>query len=177
MLSWFKKYWIEILVFAAILAGYLLCCATNYTWINTDCDGAHYVYAAKWFYPAHLSSAPLYLIIGHFFTLIPFGTDFWNLALLSVLCAVISCWFVYAIVKLHTTNRTAAIIAAIIYGGSALAISQGTIVETYSMVTMFMLGAYYFTLKSKWWLVAVMLGAGLCGCCYAYRANINLGFT
>ncbi len=161
MLSWFKKYWIEIAVFALIGAGYLLCASPSFTWINTDSDGAHYTYAAKWFYPAHSTSAPLYLIIAHFFTLIPFGTDFWNITLISVIASVISCWFVYATVRHYTRSRTYSLIAAVIYGGSAIAISQGTIVETYALVTMCMVGAYYFALKYKWWLTAIMLGAGM----------------
>ncbi len=161
MLSWFKKYWAEILVFACLIAGYILCTATNFTWINTDCDGAHYVYAAKWFYPAHLSSAPLYLIVGHFFTYLPIGTDYYGLAMLSVIGSIGACFFVYLITRHYTRSKWLSLIATIIYGGSAMAISQGTIVETYAIVTMFMLAAYYFALKEKWWIVTVMLGLGL----------------
>lgn len=161
MLSWCKKHWLELLVFGALLAGYILCTATNFTWINTDCDGAHYTYAAKWFYPAHLSSAPLYLIIGHFFTYLPIGTDYYGLAMLSVLSSIGACLFVYLITKHYTRSKILSLIATIIYGGSALAISQGTIVETYALITMFMLAAYYFALKEKWWTVTVMLGLGL----------------
>ena len=161
MLSWFKKYWLEIAVFALLGVGYLLCASPSFTWINTDSDGAHYTYAAKWFYPAHSSSAPLFLIIAHFFTLIPFGTDFWNIALISVISSVIACIFVYAIVKHYTRSRAYSLISAVVFGGSAIAISQGTIVETYALVTMCMVGAYYFALKSRWALTAIFLGAGM----------------
>jgi len=39
-----KRNWVEILVFGAILAVLLVCNAPGMTWINTDSDGAHYIY-------------------------------------------------------------------------------------------------------------------------------------
>jgi hypothetical protein len=161
MLKWLKSHWLELVVFGAIAIGYVICCAPNYTWVNTDCDGAHYTYAAKWLFPAHKTSAPLYLLSGHLMLYLPLGTDFWRMAMLSVIASVVACIFVYGIVKHYTSNRMASLIAAVIYGGSALAISQGTIVETYAITTMLALGAYYYAIQHRFLLTALFIGAGM----------------
>lgn len=182
MKNWLKKYWAELLVFGAILGTLLLCCAPSATWINTDSDGIHYVYSAKYLYPAHKTSAPLFLLMGHAFLWLPFGTEFWRMSFMSVLATTVSTGFIYLIIKHYlwkqafggrdTTYVTEenykqykqgklyALIGALIFGGSALVISQSTIVETYALVTMFGLGAYYFAVKEKWLFCALMLGAG-----------------
>ena len=66
----------------------LLDLAPDATWVNVDSDGIHLVYAAKYLVPAHKGSAPLYLLLGHFMLYLPFGTEFWRLALLSALGGV-----------------------------------------------------------------------------------------
>lgn len=189
MKNWLRKYWIELLVFGAILGVFLLCCAPDMTWVNTDSDGIHYTYAAENLYPAHKTSAPLFLLLGNLFLKIPFGTEFWRFALLSVFASTASVIFIYLIIKelLYKkliekpkgreytfltkekfladyrelkSHKTYALIGALIFGGSALVISQSTIVETYALVTMLGLGAYYFAIKEKWLPCALMLGAG-----------------
>jgi len=46
----------------------------------------------------------------------------------------------------------------LVYGGSALVISQSTIIETYALSTALMLLAYYFSIKRKWVMVSVVIG-------------------
>ncbi len=159
-----KRYWAELLVFGAILGTLLLLANPNFTWINTNSDGIHYTYSAKYLYPAHKTSAPLFLLLGHFFLKLPFGTDAWRFALLSVLASTTSAIFIYLIIKekLKENNdkKTYALIGSLIFGSSALVISQSIIIETYALVTMFGLGAYYFASKAKWLPCALLLGAG-----------------
>jgi len=180
MTSWLKQYWAELLVFGVIFGVLLMCTAPDMTWINTDSDGIHYTYAAKYLYPAHKTSAPLFLLLGHVFLWLPIGTEFWRMSLISVLSSTASAVFIYLIIrkklllknagniayspsyieKVNKKNRIYALIGALIFGGSALVISQSTIVETYALVTMFGLGAYYFATKGNWLYCALMLGAG-----------------
>lgn len=160
MLNIIKKYWAEILTFSAIFTTLMVCCTPDITWINTDCDGPHYIYSAKYLYPAHKTSAPLFLLLGNLFIRIPFGTDAWNFAFLSVIATTITCLFIYLSAKHHTNSKYYSLIGTLIYGGSALVISQSTIIESYALVTMFGIGAYYFSLKKRWLLVTLMLGAG-----------------
>lgn len=160
-----KKHWLELIVFGVILAILIICVAPSATWVNTDSDGIHDTYAAANLYLSHKTSMPLYLLVGHLFTLVPFGTQFWSLALFSALATFGSCIFIYLTIKYHLYHnkrvRLFALLGVLIYGGSALVISQSTIVETYALVTMFSIGAYYFYIRKNWYACALMLGLGL----------------
>lgn len=157
-----KRYWPELLVFGGIAAVLLICQSPNFTWMNTDSDGMHYVYSAKYLYPAHKGSAPLYLLLGHIFLYLPFGTEFWRLALISVLSGIGGSVLIYLIIKhklaANPQSRLYALIGSLIYGGSALAISQNTIVESYPLVTMMCLAVYYACIKEKWLTASILIG-------------------
>lgn len=157
-----KKYWLEVLAVGIILGVLLVDLTPNLTWINTDSDGAHYLLAAKYLWPAHNTSAPLFLLLGHVFLWIPFGTESWRLGLIMVFSTAVACVLIYLIVRrlLHNENKSRwyALVAMITYGGSALVISQSTIVDTYALNTMLMLGAFYMCLKRNWVLASVFIG-------------------
>ena len=153
-----KQYWAEILTIAIILAITLIDASPSPSWINTDSDGVHYTYASEWLYPAHKGSAPLYLLLGRLFLFIPIGTEFWRMALISVISGTVASLFILLIIKHFTENKWYAVIGALIYGGSALAISQNTIVESYPLVTAICLGVYYFCLKQKWLTTSILIG-------------------
>jgi len=155
-----KKYWAELLVLGAVFGVLLICCIPDITWINTDCDGPHYIYSAKYLYPAHKTSAPLFLLLGHLFLKLPFGTEAWRFSMLSVLATMTAVVFIYLIVRSKTGNKRYGIAAGLVYGSSALVISQSIIIESYALVAMFGVIAYYFAEKKKWLWAAVMLGAG-----------------
>ncbi len=165
MVIWLKKYWLESVVFASILGVVVNALASNFTWVSTDSDGAHYTLAAKYLTTAHHMSAPLYLLLGRLFLFIPFNSEAWRMGLMSVLGTLGSSIFIYLILRhLLRDNpkaRLYAIISVLVFGGSALVISQSTIIETYALATMCGVGAYYFAVKNKWLLSSVMLGAGL----------------
>jgi hypothetical protein len=153
---------IEVVTFTIIFAGLLICNLPNLTWINTDSDGAHYLLSSKYMYPAHNTSAPLFLLIGRVFLFIPLGTEAWRLGLISVLATTACSVFIYLVVRrLLPDNKNVrwyAVIASVIYGGSALVISQSTIIETYALSTLLMVMAYYFSLKRQWIGVAITCG-------------------
>jgi len=157
-----KKYWIEILVFGSVFATLIICNLPSLTWVNTDSDGAHYVLAAKYMTTAHNTSAPLFLLLGRLFLFLPFGTDAWRMGLISVLATTGCTILIYMVVRHYLLDnpkgRLYAIIASLIYGGSALVISQSTIIESYALATMLSVGAYYCALKKKWILVSVLIG-------------------
>jgi len=157
-MNFIKKYWLEILVIGVIFGVLLTCCAPDKTWINTDSDGIHYTYSSEWLYPSHKGSAPLYLLLGNLFLRIPIGTEFWRMALISVIAGTIASLFIMLIIKQKTGNKWYSIIGALIYGGSALAISQNTIVEAYPLVTCVALGVYFFCLKNKWLTASILIG-------------------
>ena len=159
-MQFIKKYWPELLVFGAIFAILMVDLLPNFTWADTNCDGPHYTYAAKYLYPSHKTSAPLFLLLGHLFLYIPYGTEAWRMGLISVLATTIASIFIYLAIREKTQHRFFSLLGTLVYGGSALVISQSTIIETYALVTMFAVMAYYFSLRKNWFAVALCLGAG-----------------
>lgn len=162
MLVWIKKYWAEVLVFAAIATTLFVTVNPAFTWMNTDSDGVHYTFAAKYMVLAHNTSAPLFLLLGRLFLFIPFGHEAWRFGLLLAISTIVASVVIYKIVRYHLKNnskqRFYALIASLIYGGSALVISQSTIVDTYAFDTMLGLFAYYFAIQKKWILSSVFVG-------------------
>jgi len=170
-----KRYWLEVLVFGIVAAGLILCTAPAPTWINTDSDGIHDLYAATNGYLSHKTSMPLYLIVGNLFTHIPIGDPFWRLAMFSALATIGACVFIYLSIRHHLKEstdvrlhkhidkwiRVHSLLGVLLYGGSMLVISQSTIVETYALVSMLGMAAYYFYIKGMWKTTALMLGLGL----------------
>jgi hypothetical protein len=163
--AFFKKYWLEILVFSILAICFFVALSPNLTWMHVDSDGAEYVMDATYFYPAHHTSAPLYLVLGHLFLQIPYGTDYWRMSLMSAVFTIGAAIFVYLIIKhllmANKNNRKWACLGAFIFGASALVFAQATIVETYAVVTFFSIAAYYFVLKKHWAWASSMLGMGL----------------
>jgi hypothetical protein len=164
MINFIKKYWVEIIFFGIILAVLTLDMSPAATWINTNSDGVHLTYAAKYLYPAHKGSAPLYLLLGNLVQRIPIGTDFWKMVIISVIGTMGCCLLIYAIVKeLMKDNgkkRFFAMLGVLIFVSSALVFSQSIIAKYYSLTAMFGLLGYYFVIKKKWLLATAALGAG-----------------
>jgi hypothetical protein len=128
--------------------------------MNKAADSIAYAYSAQYLYPAFHTSSPLFVVLGHFFMLIPIATQAWRFELVSVLATMGTCLFVYLIVR-NKLNRWYALLGTLIVGMSAIVISQSIIIETYPLAAMFATGAFYFAMKKKWYLTAIFLGAGL----------------
>lgn len=159
-----KKYIPEIVIFGFIFAILMVDLTPDFTFMNKSLDSIEFTFGAKYFYTTHQMSVPLYLLLGHLFLMIPFGTDAWRMGLISVLSSMGTCVFIYFIIRrtlrIYPHVRLYAIIGVLLFGTSALVISQSTIVQTYALLTMFVTGAYYFAISSKWKLMAIMIGLG-----------------
>lgn len=157
------KHWLpEILVFGVILAILLICLNPDYTFMNKAADSIGYAYSADYLYPSYHTSPPLYLLVSHVFLQIPFGTDAWRMGLLSVLCTMGACIFIYLIIRrLMPYKRWYPLLGVLIYGMSAMVISQSIIIQTYPVICMLAAGAYYFAVCKKWKLMGLMIGIGL----------------
>lgn len=160
-----RQYWIELLVFGAVFAVLVICNLPQMTWVNTDSDGPHYILSAKYLQVAHNMSQPLFLLIGKLFLYLPLGTEAWRMGLISVLATTGCTVLIYMVARHHLAGnakaRWYAIIASLTYGGSALAVSQSTIIETYALATMLSVWAYYMSLKKRWLFTSIILGIGL----------------
>ena len=161
--QWFYRYWVELLVFGAVFTIFMVDLAPDYTFISKAADSIGYAYSAKYLYPSYHTSPPLYLLVSHLFiNYIPFGTDAWRMGLVSVLSSMGACVFIFLAIRVHLpSSKFYPILGVLIYGTSALVISQSTIIQTYATICMAASGAYYFALLKKWKLMALMLGIGL----------------
>jgi len=181
MINWIKKYWLHLIMFGVVLAVLLIDMNPAWTFMNKGADSIGYAYSAKYLFPAYHTSDPLFLLLGHVFLMLPVGSEAWRFALLSVIATMVACFFIYLIIKKLLTQRIVvpsrknchviyekphnhtnlwALLGVLIYGTSAMVISQSTIIETYALVSMLAVGAYWFALNKKWFWTAIFLGAG-----------------
>jgi len=164
MINWIKKYWLHLIVFGSVLGILLNDMNPAWTFMNKSADSIGYAYSAKYLFPAYHTSDPLFLLVGHVFLKLPVGSEAWRFALLSVICTMVACFFIYLIIKKFLKyNKYAnywALLGVLIYGTSAMVISQSTIIETYPIVCMLAVGAYWFAINKRWFWTAVFLGAG-----------------
>jgi hypothetical protein len=157
-----KKYYPEIIVFGFIFAMLMIDLNPDFTFINKAADSIGYAYSAKYLYPSFHTSPPLYLVVSHFFLMIPFGTDAWRMGLFSLLSTMGACTFIYLTIrKLIPGHKYYPLLGVLIYGCSALVISQSIIIQTYAITCMLASGAFYFATTKHWKLTALFIGMGL----------------
>jgi len=160
-----KQFLPELLVFGCVLAVLLIDLNPDFTFINKAADSIGYIYSAQYLYPSYHTSPPLYLTVSHFFLMLPFGTEAWRMGLLSLLSTMGACVFIYLIIRKQLSEnpnvRYYALFGVLVYGLSALVISQSIIVNTYATTCMLASGVYYFAVTKHWKLMGMMIGIGL----------------
>jgi len=164
-LNLIKKYWLELVVFGIVFGVLIVDLNPDFTFINKAADSIGYIYSAEYLYPSYHTSPPLYLLVSHFFLMIPYGTEAWRMGLLSVLSTMGACVFIYLtilnLLRQKPNAKYYALFGVLVYGLSALVISQSIIVNTYATTTMLAVGAYYFAVTKHWKLMGLMIGIGL----------------
>jgi 4-amino-4-deoxy-L-arabinose transferase-like glycosyltransferase len=86
---------------------------------------------------AHPSGYPLYLMLGHLFTLLPFGSVAWRVNLASVLYGVLALAFVYLLVRRLSRTEWPALLAAVLLALSPTFWSQAIEAEVYTLHALF----------------------------------------
>ena len=145
---------------------YLFGVAPDMTWMGLAGDSPDYVAAATNFQRAGLGGYPLYITIGWVFEQVfHFGFGFntyWSLALLSAVSTVVTCGFIYGIIRLYSSSSLPAVLGTLAYASSLLVWTQSVIPEVYTITVMFMVMGVYFLLKEKYYLSAFIFGLSLC---------------
>ena len=102
----------------------------------------------------HPPGFPSYVLLGHLFTKLPWGSIAWRLGLISVLSSVGTIWIVL---------RLAGLPAALFLAFSYSFWSQAVNVETYAFTNLVILLVGFFALQEKprWWLIGMIGGIGL----------------
>ncbi len=102
----------------------------------------------------HPPGFPSYVLLGHLFTALPWGSVAWRLGLISVFSSLGTIWIVM---------RLAGLPAALFLAFSYSFWSQAVNVETYAATNLVILLVAFFALqeKPKWWLIGMIGGIGL----------------
>lgn len=144
---------VQIVAFAA-MCGFAWLTAPELTWINTDSDSGIYLASAKYLIPSHPTGAPFYNVMNAvWLRAFPFGSEAWRIALGSAIFSGATAGLLY--------KETRSLIAPLIYGGSAVVVSQSTILETYALVTFCMVGMYVYRGKPKAVVIFAFVGLGV----------------
>lgn len=140
---------IQLLIFLGAFIPLVICCTPDFTWANTDADAFTYYSAAKYFDISHPTGAPLFNLINYLIIRFPLGSEFWRLAMVSVIASSITCVLLFRICKKLGLDNKKSLIAPAIFITSGIVVSQSTIVETYALATMLMVLIYYLHICKK----------------------------
>lgn len=104
---------------------------------------------------------PSYVLLGHLFTKLPWGSIAWRLGLISVLSSVGTIWIVARLAG--TACRQAGLPAALFLAFSYSFWSQAVNVETYAITNLVIVSLCILAMqeKPKWWLIGLIGGIGL----------------
>jgi hypothetical protein len=142
------------------LVYYLFLCCKDYTWIFASGDSGDWLAAANMWLVVQPYGSPLYILLARAISFLPFSLPAAMTILLSVIPSVITVVFVYLITVKISGKKILGITASVVLLGSAVFLSQSTILEEYALAVMFVVLAYWFYLKDKKVLTALMLGLG-----------------
>jgi len=154
-----KKY-VPLLIGLFAFAYYTILSAKTFTWVFLSGDSGDWLACANWWMTPQPYGSPLYIILCRLIGLLP-GSQPLNITiLLSCLPSAITVALVYLIVK-HLTNKSSiALVSALVLLGSAVFLSQSTVLEEYAIATMFLTGTLYAYVKGNKWQTVILLGLG-----------------
>ncbi|MCK9598443.1 MAG: DUF2723 domain-containing protein [Sphaerochaeta sp.] len=161
MIDRLKGYWLEILVLVCSLGYFIALAAPDMTWVNVDSDGSAYINAAKHWALTHPTGAPLYNMFNWFIVRIPIGAEYWRLCMVSAIAAGVTSMFLYLLAKRYTPNRLKALIAPLVFCASGVVVSQATILDTYALITMMSVLAFWFHVKGMHRAKYLTIGLGI----------------
>jgi len=158
-----KVHWKPITFFGAMFGLYLICVAPDVTWSNGNLDLFDFLFAANTLAVPHAPGLPLYTLLGWAVLGLP-GNDAWLLSLfLSLIPSILTCILIFLILKKKVTNPLIPYMGSLVYAGSHIVLSQSTIPEIYSLMTLFIVLAYYLVEngKPKWAVISTSAGLAI----------------
>ncbi len=143
-----------ILLLISLAYIYMSTIAPDLTWANRGSDGGDLITAAATNGIAHPSGYPLYLLLTHFFQLLPVDSLAFRTNLMSVFFAILTALLVYAIVvryllaelNIYYIACIAGLSAGYAIGFSPLFWSQAIITEVYTLHAFLIVLIVYLTI-------------------------------
>ncbi len=121
---------------AAALAALAVYCLTLAPTITGE-DSGEFITAAKVLGVTHPPGYPLYCLIAHAFTWLPFGEIAWRVNLMSAVFGAATVYLLALLVILFTRNRPAAVAAGLLFAFSREFWKQAVIAEVYTLTAFF----------------------------------------
>ncbi len=120
------------------------------TWVNVAYDGPGYLLAAKYFRITYPTGDPLYILLGAgWIRAIPFGTEWFRMALLSAVFGGATAGLLY--------YHTRSLLAPLVFLASGIVVSQAIIVEKYTLTAfLIILGYHLWVTDRRGWGYAVI---------------------
>jgi len=135
-------------------------CAKEYTWLFASGDSGDWMAAATWWIVPQPYGSPLFISLGHLVSLLPGSLPLNMTVLLSVIPSSITVTLVFAIVRQMTGKVQFSVTSAVVLAGSAVFLSQSTVLEEYALATMFLTLGIFFYAQGRRKLTALALGLG-----------------
>ena len=152
---------ITVLFFLGIAIVYVLGVAPDMHWMSLGADAADYAAGSEHMRAVRPTSYPLVITLGWIFARLPVNI-FWALGLLSAISTLVTCAFVFLIVRLRVPpSKIAPYIGTAAYAASFIVWTQSTLPEVYSITAMLMVMATYFVFKDRLYLAAICLSLGI----------------
>jgi len=150
-----------IVFFLGITVAYLFGVAPDMHWMSLGADAADYALGSEDMRAVRPTSYPTVIMLGWFFARLPVNV-FWALGLLSAVGTLVTCAFIFLIVRrVAPQSKIAPFIGAAAYAASFVVWTQSTLPEVYSLTAMFMVIATYFVLVRRFYVAAVFLALGI----------------
>jgi hypothetical protein len=130
-------------VFISILVVYLCSAATTVTME----DSGEFLTMARHLGIAHPPGYPLFVLLGHLWSYLPFSTIAWRIHAMDAVFAAGACSFLF-LIALHLTRlKSAALLTALLFGLGRMLWSQSVIAEVYALNCFFFLGLMWMALR------------------------------
>jgi hypothetical protein len=109
----------------------------------------------------HPPGFPSYVLVGHLFTKLPWGSVAWRLGLISVIASAGIIALIFRTIQ-HRNGAAAAFAASVFLAFSYSFWSQAVNVETYALTNFVIMLASFLVWqdKSRWSLIGILLGVG-----------------
>lgn len=149
---------IPFLIFLTSLTLYIFTLAPS---VPLQGDAGELITVAYTLGIAHPPGYPLFTLIAHLFTYLPFNSVAWRVNLFSAVCSAATLVFVYLIIKKVTKNNLAGIGAAAILGLSQLFWLYSLVTEVFALNNLFTVLIIYLALQKRFLLLSFVLGLSL----------------
>lgn len=119
---------------------------TLYPGLVGDGDTPKFQYVGAILGTPHNPGYPLYLLVSHAFSRLPFGTLAWRINLLSALAAALAVALLYVVQRRLDVSRPSAAAAALAAGFAPVFWSQATLAEVYALAAALLMAVVAATL-------------------------------